>query len=124
LVDFFGAAAWRTDMEFMLVNGLDVLPERMLTDTDVPGQISDMDDQVNANLKSIFGLVRQSPRRFAFNLWLWKRAMRTRPARDDVLEMLAAQFDPKPENAAARRKLLRYTLALQVFRRSLRSIRK
>lgn len=112
MVDFLGAAAWRTDIEFMLVNGLDVLPERVLTDADVPGQVPDMDKQVNTNLKSIFGLVRQPPRRFAFNLWLWKRAMRTRPARDEVLEMLGAQFDPKPENAAARRKLLRYTLAL------------
>lgn len=112
MVDFLGAAAWRTDLDFMLRNGLDVLPERSLTDDDLPGQIPDMDAQVNANLRSIFGLVRQSNRRFAFNLWLWRRAMRTRSARDDVLDMLAAQFQPTPENAPARRRLMRYTLAL------------
>lgn len=33
--------------------------------------------------------------------------MRTRAARDDVLAMLGALFHPRPENAAARRRMLR-----------------
>ena len=53
MVDFLATAAWRTDIEFMLKNGLDVLPERMLTDDDIPGQVPDMDAEVNANLKSM-----------------------------------------------------------------------
>lgn len=113
MVDFLGAAAWRTDLDFMLVNGLDLLPERVLTDQDVPGHIPDMNDQVNGNVRSIFELQGQSKARFAFNLWLWKRAMRTRPARDDVLDMLVAQFAPSAENRAARRRLMRYMLSVR-----------
>jgi hypothetical protein len=110
MVDFLGAAAWRTDLAFMQMNGLDVLPERTLTDADVPGRIPDMSAEVNANLRSIFDLVRLPGWRFGFNLWLWKRAMRTRQARDEVLPMLSAQFAPTAENAADRRRLVRYML--------------
>jgi hypothetical protein len=71
---------------------------------DIPGQIADMDERVNINVRSIIGLTRQS--------WLWKRAMRTRQARDEVLPMLDATFNPSPQNVAERRKLLRYIMAL------------
>lgn len=110
MVDFLAAAAWRTDIEFMRSNALDALPERMLRADDVPGRIPDMDASINANLASMVALMSQSDRRFALSLWLWRRAMRTRKARDEVLEMLAAQFAPTKDNAAARRRLLRYTI--------------
>ena len=112
MVDFLAAAAWRTDIEFMRSNALDALPERMLRADDVPGRIPDMDASVNANLASMAALMGQSDRRFALSLWLWRRAMRSRRARDEVLEMLAAQFAPTKDNAAARRRLLRYTIGL------------
>jgi hypothetical protein len=111
MVDFLGTAAWRTDLLFMLENGLGVLPGRMLTDKDIPGDIADMDKEVNSNIKSIIGLTRQPKLRFNFNLWLWKRAMRTREARDDVWAMLGATFNPSPQNVSERRKLLRYIIA-------------
>jgi hypothetical protein len=110
MVDFLATAAWRTDIEYMLKNGLDVLPERMLTDDDIPGQVPDMDAEVNANLKSMFELIRQADWRFNINLWMWKRAMRTRAARDEVLPMLGATFRPSPENVKERQKLLMYML--------------
>jgi hypothetical protein len=110
MVDFLGAAAWRTDLEFMRSNGVDVLPGRLLREEDVPGRIPDLPGPVNTNLVSVLSLTGQSDRRFALSLWLWRRAMRTRPARDEVVEMLAAQFAPTPANAAARRRLLRYTI--------------
>lgn len=110
MVDFLGAAAWRTDLDFMRHNGVDVLPERLLRDDDVPGRSPDLPGPVNANLASMFSLTGQSERRFALSLWLWRRAMRTRAARDEVVKMLAAQFAPTPENVAARRRLLRYTI--------------
>lgn len=110
MVDFLGAAAWRTDLDFMRHNGVDVLPERLLRDDDVPGHSPDLPGPVNTNLASMFALTSQSDRRFAVSMWLWRRAMRTRPARDEVVEMLAAQFAPTRENAAARRRLLRYTI--------------
>lgn len=112
MVDFLGTAAWRTDLIYMLENGIGTLPERALTAQDVPGKIADMDERVNNNLVNISGLTHQSKWRFAFNLYLWKRAMRSRQARDEVLPMLDATFNPSPKNVKERRKLLRYMLAL------------
>ena len=112
MVDFLGTAAWRTDLLFTLENGVGILPERTLTDRDIPGQIADMDDQVQGAVKNVISLTRQSPLRFGFNLWLWKRAMRTRQARAEVLPMLGATFNPSSQNIKERRKLLRYMLAL------------
>jgi hypothetical protein len=48
--------------------------------------------------------------RYRLNLILWKRVMRTREARDHVLPLLDAVFNPRPDNATERRKLLRYLL--------------
>jgi hypothetical protein len=116
MVEFFAAAAWRTDLEFMLENGLDTLPHRPLRDDDVPGSIPDMNPTVNSNLVSIFSLTTHSRHRRALTLWLWRRAMRTPKARSEVMGMLAAQFHPTSENAPLRRKLLRYMLAFGSFR--------
>jgi hypothetical protein len=111
MVDFLAAAAWRTDLIYMLENGVGVLPRRVLTEQDLLGNVVDMDERVNNNIKSIIGLTRQSKLRYAFNLYLWKRAMRSRQARDEVLPMLDATFNPSPKNVNERRKLLRYMLA-------------
>lgn len=110
MVDFLGTAAWHTDIDYMLKNGMGVLPGRMLTDQDTPGAMPDMDATVNSNIRSIVGLTRQPSWRFNINLWLWKRAMRSRQARDEVLPMLDATFNPSPQNAGERKKLLRYIL--------------
>jgi hypothetical protein len=112
MVDFLGAAAWRADLVYMLKNGVGVLPERIITEQDVPGKILDMDEQVNRNVRNIIGLTRQSKLKFGFNLWLWKRAMRSRQARDEVLPMLDATFNPSQKNVNERRKLLRYMMKL------------
>jgi hypothetical protein len=44
--------------------------------------------------------------RHRLNVGLWRRAMRTRRARDDVLTLLDAVFNPGPANRAARRRLV------------------
>ncbi|MFN8563220.1 MAG: Leg1-related protein [Anaerolineae bacterium] len=111
MVDFLGTAAWRTDLLYMLENGIGTLPERALTPQDAR-KVAHMDDRANNNLKNIIGLTHQSKLRFGFNLYLWKRAMRTRQARDEVLPMLDATFNPSPKNVRERRRLLRYVLAL------------
>lgn len=112
MVDFLGTAAWHTDLAYMLQNGMGVLPPRLLTDDETLGSSPDLMPEVNANVRSVISLTRQSKWRFNFNLWLWKRAMRTRQARDEVLPMLDATFSPSPRNSAERRKLLRYILKL------------
>lgn len=111
MVDFLGAAAWRTDLDFMLEHGLGVLPERTLTADDRAGRIRNLSPLVNANLVNIMGLAHQSKARFGWNLFLWKRAMRSRQARDEVLTMLNATFNPTPQNRRARMRLFRYMLS-------------
>lgn len=112
MVDYLGLAAWPTDLPFMLENGSGVLPERMIKDDDIPGQIPDFPPRANSNVRNILNLANLSDLRFNFNLWLWKRAMRTRQARNEVVAMLDAVFNPSPENAKERRRLFRYTLGL------------
>jgi hypothetical protein len=46
--------------------------------------------------------------RHRLNLTLWQRVMRTREAGQQVVPLLDAIFNPRPDNAATRRKLLRY----------------
>lgn len=112
MVDYLWVSAWPTDLKFMLENGSGVLPERMLTDQDVTGRVADMTDRVIGNVRNILNLSNLSSFRFNFNLWLWKRAMRTRQARDEVVPMLDAVFNPSPKNGKERRKLFRYMLGI------------
>lgn len=107
MVDYLGAAAWRTDFDFTTRYGLDVLPERLL---ERHADLRTLPDKVRRNVVDVVRLAGASPRRHAVNLWLWRRIMRTRPARDDVLALLDAMFAPTPANAATRRRLLRYLL--------------
>jgi hypothetical protein len=110
MVDYLWLAAWPTDLPFMLENGSGVLPERLIQDDDVPGQIPEMNTRTNNNVRNILNLATLSDLRFNFNLWLWKRAMRTRQARNEVVAMLDAVFNPSPENVTERRRLFRYTV--------------
>jgi len=112
LVDFLGTAAWHTDLDYMLINGMGELPDRLLTDNDQPGAMPGLDVKVSSNVASMVNLTNQPQWRFNFNLWLWKRAMRSRAARDEVLPMLDAVFYPSSKNGAERRKLLGYILKL------------
>lgn len=107
MVDYLGAAAWRTDFDFMVEYGLDVLPERLLT---TEADVRTLPDKVRRNVTNVVRLAGTSPTRYAVNLWLWRRIMRTRPARDNVLTLLDAVFDPRPDNTKTRRQLVGYLL--------------
>ncbi|MET0189571.1 MAG: Leg1-related protein [Pseudonocardia sediminis] len=109
MVDFLWAAAWRTDFDSMTDHGLDVLPERMLG-PDRPGEQPDLPGKVRRNVRSVLGLARTTDRRYAVNLWLWRRIMRTREARDDVLPLLDAVFDRRRDNRAQQLRLIGYLL--------------
>lgn len=110
MVDFLWAAAWRTDFDSMTGHGLDVLPERLLGPDDRPGGSTDLRGKVRRNVRSVLGLARTSDRRYAVNLWLWQRVMRTREAREDVLPLLDAVFSPRRDNRPEQVRLLRYLL--------------
>lgn len=110
MVDFLWAAAWRTDFDSVTGHGLDVLPERLLGPGDRPGPGTDLPRKVRRNVRSVLGLARLPDRRYAVNLWLWRRVMRTREARDAVLPLLDAVFSPRRDNRPERVRLLRYLL--------------
>ena len=107
MVDYLWAAAWRTDFDFTVTNGLEVLPDRLLDD---PARRADLPGRVARNVSTVIRLSRTPPWRHRLNLLLWRRAMRSREARDDVLVMLDAVFNPNPSNAPARRRLAGYLL--------------
>jgi uncharacterized protein DUF781 len=107
MVDYLWAAAWRTDFDFTVTHGQGVLPDRLLDDG--PGR-ADLPARVARNVRTVTGLARTPAWRHRLNLTLWRRAMRSRQARDDVLTMLDAMFNPNPANTAARRRLFGYLL--------------
>ncbi len=111
MVDFLWAAAWRTDFDSITGHGLDVLPERLLGPQERPGARSDLPRRVRRNVRSVTALARASDRRHALHLWLWRRVMRTRGAREDVLALLDAVFDRRRDNRAAQVRVLRHLLA-------------
>jgi len=110
MVDYLWAAAWPTDFGSSLKYGLDGLPGRLLQDGDADLALTDLPRPTRRSVRNVVALARASRPRHGLNLWLWRRAMRTRAARDEVVPMLDAVFNPSPGNAAARRRLLRYTL--------------
>jgi hypothetical protein len=107
MVDYLWAAAWRTDFDFTVKHGLDVLPDRLLDD---PSRRADLPDRVDRNVATVIRLSRAPVWRHRVNLTLWRRVMRSHQARDDVLAMLDAVFNPNPANVAARRRLAGYLL--------------
>jgi hypothetical protein len=105
MVDYLWAAAWRTDFDFMTEYGLDVLPERLLGVGKEPLPV-----KVHQNVRNVVALARTPRWRHRVNLRLWQRVMRTRAARDEVVTMLDALFNPNPRNKAARRRMVGYLL--------------
>lgn len=110
MVDYLWVAAWPTDFDFMTENGSDVLPERLLRPDDEPHGPVDLPDKARGSVRTIVKLARTPAWRYNLNLALWKRVMRTRQARDEVIPMLDAVFNPSPDNVAARRRMLGYLL--------------
>ncbi|ONI92285.1 hypothetical protein ALI22I_04920 [Saccharothrix sp. ALI-22-I] len=107
MVDYLWAAAWPTDFAFMTAHGLDVLPESLLTTREDLGALP---PKARGNVVNVLRLATTPKWRYNLNLLLWKRIMRTREARDRVLPLLDAVFNPRPDNAAERRAMLGYLL--------------
>ncbi|GAA0637583.1 hypothetical protein GCM10010174_69210 [Kutzneria viridogrisea] len=107
MVDYLWAAAWRTDFDFMVEYGLDVLPEHPLR---AESDLAALPTRARRNVRNVLRLARTPDWRYALNLLLWRRVMRTRQARDEVLAMLEAVFQPSTGTKAARRRLIGYLL--------------
>lgn len=111
MVDFLGSAAWRTDLSYLIEVGRGNLPNRVLTNNDRFGAMSDVDADTNMTILNIASLGEQSKLRFWVSRYLWARAMRTRAARDESGKLLAASFDTSPAAADDRKKLQDYMFA-------------
>ncbi|HEY3240176.1 MAG TPA: Leg1-related protein, partial [Acidimicrobiia bacterium] len=109
MVDYLWVAAWPTDFDFMTEHGMDVLPEHLLHPDD---DLHVLPKKVRGNVHNVIKLAQTPAWRYTLNLTMWKRVMRTRQARDEVVAMLDAVFNPNPENRAARRRMLGYLLRL------------
>lgn len=107
MVDYLWAANWRTDLDFIIEHGLDVLPEEPLT----ASSIENLDPGIRATVDNVIELAGKSPRRANFELGLWRRAMRTEEARADVVQLLDAVFNPSSENRGDRLRLVRHMIA-------------
>jgi hypothetical protein len=108
MADYLWVAAWPTDFDFMVEYGLNVLPERLLESDDDLRRGAGLPERVRRNVVNVIKLARTPGWRYALNLTLWKRAMRTPQARDEVVPMLDAVFNPRPDNLDARKRLVRY----------------
>ncbi len=109
MVDFLSAAAWRTDHDAVIEAGLDVLPDRPLTDNDAQDQFTAFRDDIQHNIQSVMQTSHMSKNRFKFSLWLWQRMMRTRKTRDEAPEILNQLFD-KNTSSREKRSLLKLLL--------------
>lgn len=109
-MDFLWKAAWPTDFEFMLINGIHVLPERLLTKNDSDRRFKDLDSHIRRNIKNILKIADHSARMHTVQLWLWARIMKTREAKEKVTILLENMFDPALNTYSNRKELLRYLI--------------
>lgn len=93
MVDMLAAAAWRTDHPAIIDGGIDVLPDRPLGKNDDISKFADFPEVVQGNINSVLRLARLSDARMHRALWIWRRMMRTRKARDDAKDILHILMD-------------------------------
>ncbi len=84
MVDLFGAAALRTDLE-RLVGGSGALPGRVLADD---ATLAALERAERRTAKRVLALADRPRWRWAIEVRAWRRMMRTRPARDEAESLI------------------------------------
>ena len=87
MVDLFGAAALRTDLEYLTPRPAS-LPSRILRDAD----FSDLPRYEASTARRVIALGERPPWRWPLELAMWKRMIRTRAARDDIDAVMIELF--------------------------------
>jgi hypothetical protein len=87
MVDLFAAAALRTDLDKVETGG-GSLPSRILHDD----AIDDLPRHERSTVRRVGALADRSPRRWAIDIAVWRRIMRTRSAREDSERLLAGML--------------------------------
>lgn len=88
MVDLFAAAALRTDLGKLLETEGGALPSRVLYDD----AIDDLPRYERSTVRRVGALADRSPRRWAIDIAVWRRIMRTRSARSDAEQLLAGML--------------------------------
>ena len=104
MVELFGAAAMRTDLE-QLVAQAAALPSRILADD---ATLDQLDRAERRMARRVIELGDRPRWRWKLEVRAWRRIMRTRAARDEAEILIAGLLGGHPE---ARKKALRYALA-------------
>ena len=99
MVDLFAAAAVRTDLEKLIETGGGALPSRVLRAGD-PHE--DLARHERSTVRRVGELADRPGWRWALEMRIWRRMMRTRPARLDAESLLAGMFGKDRWSAAAR----------------------
>jgi len=106
MVDLFAAAAVRTDLEKLIETGGGALPSRVLRAGD---PLEDLSRHERSTVRRVGELADRPGWRWAIEMRVWRRMMRTRPARLDAENMLAGMFGK--DRWAAGKRALGYLLA-------------
>lgn len=107
MVDLFAAAALRTDLEKLVETGGGALPSRVLHDL----RVDDLPRHERSTVRRVGALADRSPRRWAVDLAVWRRIMRTRTARAEAEQLLAGLLGSGIEVWPARLRALIYATA-------------
>jgi hypothetical protein len=91
-VELFGAAALRTDLERIAEHGGGALPPRMLRDEETRDPFPDMSRAERRTVRIVFALADRPAWRWAVEIRVWRRMMRSREARDESEVILAGMF--------------------------------
>ena len=91
-VELFGAAALRTDLERIAEHGGGALPPHMLQSEDVRDPMPDMSRAERRTVRIVFALADRPGWRWALEIRVWRRMMRSRAARDEAEVILAGMF--------------------------------
>lgn len=98
MVDLFAPAALRTDLEQLIERGGGALPSRVLDGH----ALDDLARHERAAVRRIGALADRPDWRWTLELRLWRRMMRTPPARRDAEALLAGLLGKRPWSAATR----------------------
>ena len=107
MVELFGCAGWRTDLERLAEQGGGALPPRILGDDDA---LADFTRPERATARRVIALGLRPPWRWQLETGMWRRMMRTRAARADAETLLAGLFGRGREAWPIRARALRLAL--------------
>jgi hypothetical protein len=111
MVELFGCAGWRTDLERLAEQGGGALPPRLLGDEG--DALGDFTKAERATARRVIALGARPSWRWHLETGMWRRMMRTRAARAEAETLLAGLFGRGRDAWPVRARALRLALQRQ-----------